>query len=89
MKLRRLLLRYYPPGLIVECERSDGTLLNKTIDLLDLSTRSDPVLLPPPFLSSFDHIVSRLLFSSHLLCFSAVVPISTCAPVRSSPANPF
>ena len=37
MRLRRFLLRYYPPGLTLECERADGSVLSKTIDLLHLT----------------------------------------------------
>ncbi|XP_075793735.1 dynein assembly factor with WD repeat domains 1 isoform X4 [Pelodiscus sinensis] len=36
MKLKRLLLRYYPPGIILEYVQ-DGELKTKSIDLLDLS----------------------------------------------------
>lgn len=31
----------FPTGIIVECERSDGSLVSKTIDLLQLSASSD------------------------------------------------
>ena len=37
MHLKRFLLRYYPPGLTLECERADGSVLSKTIDLLHLT----------------------------------------------------
>ena len=37
MKLKRFLLRYYPPGIILEYERSNGFEGSKTIDLLDIS----------------------------------------------------
>lgn len=36
MKLKRFLLRYYPPGIILEYE-SKGERKTKDIDLLDLS----------------------------------------------------
>jgi dynein assembly factor with WDR repeat domains 1 len=36
MKLKRFLLRYYPPGIILEYE-SNEELRQKTIDLLELS----------------------------------------------------
>ena len=36
MKLKRFLLRYYPPGIILEYE-SKGDMKSKDIDLLDLS----------------------------------------------------
>ena len=53
MKLRRFLLRYYPPGIILEYE-SNEELKQKTIDLLELSveyvyhTRVDFTIPVPP-----------------------------------------
>ena len=41
MRLKRFLLRYYPPGLTLECERADGSVLSKTIDLLHLTPDTD------------------------------------------------
>eukprot|EP00283_Hemiselmis_rufescens_P013322 CAMPEP_0173443796 /NCGR_PEP_ID=MMETSP1357-20121228/30789_1 /TAXON_ID=77926 /ORGANISM="Hemiselmis rufescens, Strain PCC563" /LENGTH=241 /DNA_ID=CAMNT_0014409765 /DNA_START=1 /DNA_END=723 /DNA_ORIENTATION=+ len=40
MKLKRFLLRYYPPGIILEYE-SSGDMKQKTIDLLSLTVESD------------------------------------------------
>eukprot|EP00794_Sanderia_malayensis_P011242 gene11242-12422_t len=40
MRLRRFLLRYYPPGIILEYEQSK-VLKTKSIDLLDLKPESD------------------------------------------------
>lgn len=40
MKLKRFLLRYYPPGITLEYEQS-GALKSKTIDLLDLKANSN------------------------------------------------
>lgn len=37
MKLKRFLLRYYPPGIILEYELRDGTREMKEIDLLHLT----------------------------------------------------
>ena len=37
MRLKRFLLRYYPPGLTLECERADGSVVSRTIDLLHLT----------------------------------------------------
>ena len=37
MKLKRLLLRYYPPGIILEYIISNEEIETKSIDLLDLS----------------------------------------------------
>lgn len=37
MKLKRFLIRYYPPGIILEYIRSNGDVETKSIDLLNLS----------------------------------------------------
>jgi hypothetical protein len=41
MKLKRVLLRYYPPGIILEYELRDGTREMKEIDLLHLTAEYD------------------------------------------------
>ncbi|CAN0265845.1 unnamed protein product, partial [Discosporangium mesarthrocarpum] len=41
MKLKRFLLRYYPPGIILEYELRDKTREMKEIDLLHLTPESD------------------------------------------------
>jgi hypothetical protein len=38
MKLKRFLLRYYPPGIILEYVRKNGEQETKSIDLLNLSS---------------------------------------------------
>jgi len=38
MKLKRFLLRYYPPGIILEYTRKNGEKETKSIDLLNLSS---------------------------------------------------
>lgn len=37
MKLRRFLLRYHPPGIILEYMRKNGEVETKSIDLLNLT----------------------------------------------------
>ncbi len=37
MKLKRFLLRYYPPGILLEYIRNNGEVETKSIDLLNLS----------------------------------------------------
>lgn len=37
MKLKRFLLRYYPPGIILEYVKKNGEIETKSIDLLNLS----------------------------------------------------
>ncbi|TKS81190.1 Dynein assembly factor with WDR repeat domains 1 [Collichthys lucidus] len=41
MKLKRFLLRYYPPGIILEYDKG-GNLRTKSIDLLDLTPETNP-----------------------------------------------
>lgn len=38
MKLKRFLLRYYPPGIILEYVKKNGEIETKSIDLLNLSS---------------------------------------------------
>lgn len=37
MKLKRFLLRYYPPGIILEYKKKNGETEDKSIDLLNLT----------------------------------------------------
>ena len=41
MKLKRFLLRYYPPGIILEYLRSNGEIETKSIDLLNLTPQTN------------------------------------------------
>ena len=43
-KLKKFLLRYYPPGIILEYEHM-GELMQRSVDLLDLSPDTDPEVL--------------------------------------------
>ena len=38
MKLKKILLRYFPPGITLEYIRSNGEIESKCIDLLNLSS---------------------------------------------------
>ena len=40
-KLNKILVRYFPPGIILEFKDSEGYIDNKSIDLLNLSENSD------------------------------------------------
>ena len=40
-KLEKIMVRYFPPGIILELKDSDGYIDNKSIDLLNLSENSD------------------------------------------------
>lgn len=42
MKLKRFLLRYYPPGIILEYVKKNGEIETKSIDLLNLSSEYSP-----------------------------------------------
>jgi dynein assembly factor with WDR repeat domains 1 len=41
MKLKKILIRYYPPGITLEYVRSNGEVESKCIDLLNLSKDTD------------------------------------------------
>lgn len=41
MKLKKFLLRYYPPGILLEYIKSNGEEETKSIDLLNLNASTD------------------------------------------------
>lgn len=41
MKLKRFLLRFHPPGIILEYMRKNGEMETKSIDLLTLEPHTD------------------------------------------------
>lgn len=41
MKLKKILIRYFPPGITLEYVRSNGEVESKCIDLLNLSKETD------------------------------------------------
>lgn len=41
MKLKKILIRYYPPGITLEYVRSNGEVESKCIDLLNLSEETN------------------------------------------------
>ena len=41
MKLKKILIRYYPPGITLEYIRSNGSVESKCIDLLNLSKETN------------------------------------------------
>jgi dynein assembly factor with WDR repeat domains 1 len=45
MKLKRFLLRFHPPGIILEYMRKNGEMETKSVDLLTLSPNTDVDLL--------------------------------------------
>eukprot|EP00951_Prasinocladus_malaysianus_P018988 scaffold153226_cov51-Prasinocladus_malaysianus.AAC.1 len=46
-KLKKFLLRYYPPGIILQYEH-DGMMKQKPIDLLDLQQETDVEVMSSP-----------------------------------------
>ena len=38
-RLHKILIRYYPPGIILEFKDTEGVIENKAIDLLNLSEK--------------------------------------------------
>ena len=56
MKLKRFLLRYFPPGIIMEYEMRDKSREMKEIDLLHLTAESD-----------VDVIVNQIVFEEPLI----------------------
>ena len=73
MKLKRFLLRYYPPGIILEYEQS-GEMRNKHVDLLDLTPETDVE-------------VKRLATQKRCLS-SLLIPPLLSPPLPSSPPPP-
>ena len=61
MKLKRFLLRYFPPGITLEYE-SAGELKQKTIDLLELTVETDVEVLLNQILKqvSFDSLPRQM-----------------------------
>lgn len=41
MKLKKILLRYFPPGVILEYQKSNGEMESKSVDLLNLNEHTD------------------------------------------------
>jgi len=58
MKLKRFLLRFHPPGIILEYLRKSGEIETKSIDLLNLAPETDVdrlidhILLEEPLIST-------------------------------------
>lgn len=65
MKLKKFLLRYYPPGIILQYER-DGQMKQKPIDLLDLTPDVDVEVGPDKVVAACSLTAS---FSAPAICF--------------------
>jgi dynein assembly factor with WDR repeat domains 1 len=79
MKLKRFLLRYYPPGIILEYTDHTGEELTKPIDLLHLTPDTDvDVRLPPaPCHNGLRHAAVH-----------DATPSAPCRPTPCPPARP-
>ena len=61
MKLKRFLIRYYPPGIILEYQSRDGTQGTKEIPLLHLTAETDVEVL-----------VNQIVFEQPLIRFLSI-----------------
>jgi dynein assembly factor with WDR repeat domains 1 len=59
MKLKRFLLRYYPPGIILEYVKKNGETEDKSIDLLNLTAEYFPLL---NLRTDVEVLVNQILF---------------------------
>lgn len=59
MKLKKFLLRYYPPGILLEYVRSNGEVETKSIDLLNLSSEYSSPHSGPMWMSLFKKSLTR------------------------------
>ena len=86
MKLRRFLLRYYPPGIILEYEQG-GELRNKPVDLLTLTPESDLEVLVNQVVRQ-EALISenRKPQLRKLMCLP--LPAPPAQPAAASPASP-
>ena len=68
MKLKRFLLRYHPPGIILEYLRKNGEIETKSIDLLNLTPEYVPSNL---YLFTLIHFIKlkeiELIFKNHVV----------------------
>ena len=77
MKLKRFLLRYYPPGILLEYEQQ-GELRQKSVDLLSLTPETDVEVLVNQIVRSepliSDHRKPQLRKLVYKLCVPPAVP---------------
>ena len=66
MKLKKILVRYYPPGITLEYSRSNGEVESKCIDLLNLSKDTD-----------IDELISEIMAEEALITESKRPQIKT------------
>ncbi len=66
MKLKKILIRYFPPGITLEYARSNGEVESKCIDLLNLSRETN-----------VDELVSEIMLEEPLITESKKPQIKT------------
>ncbi len=66
MKLKKILIRYYPPGITLEYVRSNGEVESKCIDLLNLSSDTN-----------VDELISEIMAEEPLITESKRPQIKT------------
>lgn len=64
-KLRKLLLRYYPPGIILEYEDQEGALQQSSLDLLNLDADTDVEVQEPFIFFQLRLRVSGKIWNEH------------------------
>jgi dynein assembly factor with WDR repeat domains 1 len=67
MKLKRFLLRYYPPGIILEYIRSNGESETKSIDLLNLSAEYNFISPILPQRTNVDQLVNEIVLEEPII----------------------
>jgi len=77
MKLKRFLLRYYPPGIILEYLRTNGQMETKSIDLLNLSEEYFIINKLGPMLMNWSKKSSKKNLSSTTLKKTSLKPSFT------------
>jgi dynein assembly factor with WDR repeat domains 1 len=70
MQLKKLLLRYYPPGIILQYSK-DGVLKQKPVDLLDVTPDTDVEVTQKLYRSS-DCRIASCSNINHTRCFHAL-----------------
>ncbi len=73
MKLKKILIRYFPPGITLEYVRSNGEIESKCIDLLNLSKDTD-----------IDDLISEIMAEEPLITESKRPQIKAIIKSKSS-----
>lgn len=68
MKLKRFLLRYHPPGIILEYLRKSGEVETKSIDLLNLTPEYLSYFVTPFwYRTDIDRLIDQILLEEPLI----------------------